>query len=138
MEDYKRYCMYIPPISSSTSPFPPGDNPLEQAMQNLIMSYRTSLIQWGHNASPASLNQLEDAARNLETFLKDNRNALYSLSQSMGWGKSGALSEFAQFYNSTLHSIDNFLQHPNSGSADLLNESATQLHWYITHINPAR
>jgi hypothetical protein len=130
--------MFIPPISSNASPFPPGDNPLEQELQNLIMSYRTSLIQWGHNASQASLEQMEDAARNLETFMKDNRNALFSLSRAMGWDASGSLSEFAQFYNSTLHSIDNFLKHPNSGSADMLNEAATQLHWYITHINPAR
>ena len=134
----KEVLMYIPPISSNTSPFPPGDNPLEQEMQNLIMSYRTSLVQWGNHASPASLEQLEDAARNLETFLKDNKNALFSLSQSMGWGKSGAFSEFVQFYNGALRSIDNFLQKPNSGSADLINEAVTQMHWYITHINPAR
>lgn len=127
--------MHIPPISSNPSPFPPGDNPLTQQLQNLIMAYRTSLVLWTQDPTEPHLIELKTDAQNLEVFLDTHERQINTLGKTMGWGKSGGYSECAQFLQETKTSIQNFLERPNTGSADLINENSTQLHWYLTHIN---
>jgi hypothetical protein len=72
----------------------------------------------------------------IENFLDSNKTALFQDAAGQGWGPNGPTgSNFASFYSSTFNSIHNFLENPNPGSLEMVNEGVTQMHFLITNLS---
>jgi hypothetical protein len=72
----------------------------------------------------------------IEDFLDTNKTALFQDAAGQGWSPNGPVgSNFASFYSAALNSIHAFLQEPNVGSLDMVNEAVTQMHFLITNLN---
>jgi hypothetical protein len=119
----------IPPISPTPPNYPSqpeGSNgqSIVQKLQTFMDQYRALMQEWIDNPSPANLEKVEQCMKKIKSYLENHESAIDKLCPSA-----------AQFLNSTVNSINNFLQHPNMASLDMVNEQLTQLHWLIQNEN---
>ena len=102
--------------------------PAEQ-LQNLIDSLRKVLPDY-----PNSEDQIKTAMENINTFLDTNSSAILKQCAANGWPSGSSFGPSAMISSATT-SISNFLQQPNPGSLDEVNEAITQLHFEMTNKN---
>jgi hypothetical protein len=126
--------MSIPPISSSSGFPPPFPDPLLIELGNRLSSFSRLAEAWDNDPTQGNLQALESCMTGLESFLDNNKTALFQAAAAQGWGTKGpAGSNFASFYQGALNGINGFLEHPNEASLTLVNEQVTQMHWLLTH-----
>ena len=83
---------------------------------------------------PLQQQKLEELLPKMEQFLEHNKEALYKIMESNGFPVNGPFSISTEF-DTAISTLKNYLIHPNSGSIDLLNESITQMNFYLNHKN---
>lgn len=119
----------IPPSSPySSSSFSDEPNPsiVKAKLYELEEELRKDM------GPPPSEEALEKLLPEIQKFLSNNKALIFKLMEENGYPKKGPFSITAEF-NSTISAIKNYLYHPNSGSLDLINESITQINYYLTH-----
>lgn len=84
---------------------------------------------------PANAAALQKLIPQMENFLEQNQGTLESMMGNNGFAMEGPFSITAEF-ESSISAIKAYLEKPNNASLDLLNESITQMNYYLTHKNP--
>ena len=124
----------IPPISPYSTQPGAGDD-LAKQLWNFVSELRVLIGEYLKDpSSPAILAKLETCMKSMQSFLEKNKSQLFTIMKNRGWPATG-IDGFENFYDGALSSIHLFLEKPNDGSLDMVNEQTTQIHWLMTH-NP--
>ncbi len=122
----------IPPISPYSIQSSSNDG-LANQLWNLVTELRTLMGEYLKDPhSHALLEKLESCMKQMQSFLEKNKKQLFALLKGQGWPANG-IDGYENFYDGALSSIHCFLEKPNDGSLDMVNEQTTQLHWLLTH-----
>ncbi|MBI2742408.1 MAG: hypothetical protein HYX48_00630 [Chlamydiales bacterium] len=119
----------IPPVSPTPPNFPsqpegPSGQAIYNKLESFIEQYRTAMQEYMDQPSPKDPRAVEAVMEKIKKYLEKHEAAIEKLSPTCG-----------QFLNSTISSINNFIEDPNPGSLDMVNEQLTQLHWLIGNEN---
>lgn len=106
-----------------------SSNSSASQLQNLINALRQVLPDF-----PNSEDQIKSDMENIQKFLENNQSSILAACGANGWS-AGSTFGPESMINSALSSITNFLQQPNGGSLDEVNEAITQLHFEMTNKN---
>ncbi|MCC5831808.1 MAG: hypothetical protein JJU12_02050 [Chlamydiales bacterium] len=121
---------------SSTSPashFPePPEKGADRKVQEELLKLEKELR--ADMGPPVNEAGLEKLLPKMLHFLEHNKEALFKMMEKQGYPLSGPFSITAEF-NSAIGAIHNYMEHPNLGSLDFLNESVTQINYYVNTPN---
>jgi hypothetical protein len=93
--------------------------------------------EWKEDPSPENTKKIEDLIHKIMNFVEKHKKEIEALGQQMGWPADG-VNGYDTFIDGALKSMENFLEKPNIGSLDMINEQLTQLHWLITNHHKLR
>lgn len=126
--------MSIPPISPTSGPTGfGGSSPLADQLENYVQEVRACFpFQASHTA------HIDGLLQKIEKFLDTNKQAIFQVCNQNGWRPSqgpGGGDGYENFFDGAINSINLFLQNPNGGTLDMINEQVTELHWFMTAQN---
>ncbi len=120
----------IPPIGPNIPPSSPGkaEEPNGQADTTKLAQELLNLENELHSylGPPLDIKALERFLPKLKEFLEENKKAIYSALEKKGWPIGGPFSISSEF-DSAISAINAFMEKPNPGSADMVNESLTTI-----------
>ncbi len=122
----------ISPITPSSPLYSSGENDIAVKLWYFIAQYRELMEEWKNDPSPENTKKIDDLIHKIMNFVEKNKKAIEALGKQMGWPADGP-DGYETFLDGALNSMKNFLENPNIGSLDMINEQLTQLHWLLTN-----
>jgi hypothetical protein len=127
----------ISPVTPSSPLYSSGGNDVDVKLWYFIAQYRELMQEWKEDPSPENTKKIEDLIHKIMNFVEKHKKEIEALGQQMGWPADG-VNGYDTFIDGALKSMENFLEKPNIGSLDMINEQLTQLHWLITNHHKLR
>lgn len=115
------------------APQPSSGSSHDQAIIKQMQQYEAELRH--DMGPPVNYVDLQRLLPQMENFLNQNKGALETIMEKNGYFIGGPFSISAEF-EGAISSLKTYLSHPNGASLDLLNESITQINYYLNTKNP--